>query len=677
MSQPKRIVRPPSQSFERRLAAILSADVAGYSRLMNADEVGTLHTLTACREVTDSLIQQHHGRIVSTAGDSILAEFASAVDAVQCAIEIQQVLKVKNADLPSEQKMEFRMGINVGDVMVEGEQIYGDGVNVAARLQALADVGGLFISGTVYDQIRNKLALHYEDLGEQEVKNIAEPVRVWRVRLNDAAATGEAGSPKSEVRSPESKKQRSPDEAKRNLGRTPLPGFRGARPERSRRAPSRLLLVFVLVLLLGGIVILLYPSLPPFIIHHSSFIVQEAQPPALPLPDKPSIVVLPFVNMSGDPGQEYFSDGITEVLTSNLSQISSLFIIARNSAFFYKGKGVKVQDISRELGVRYVLEGSVQKAGERVRIIAQLIDATTGGHLWSAQYDRPLTDIFALQDEIGRKIAVSLTLKLTDEDRGRLTREYTSNLDAYDSWLRGREYSNRFTKEANAQARQMYEKAIALDPQYALAYTWLGFTYYLEWVWQWSQDPQSLERAFALVQKALALDGSLPVAHVLLGYVSLWKNRQHELAIAEGERALVLDPNCAGCYQWLATVQNYIGRPEEGIKLVEKALRLDPRNQVNSLMLLGWSYELMERYEEAIATLKKAITLNPNFFVAHLTLISAYVHSGREEEARAEAAEVLRLNPKFSVGAWEQRAPFKDRVLLERGVTAWRKAGLK
>jgi adenylate cyclase len=397
----------------------------------------------------------------------------------------------------------------------------------------------------------------------------------------------------------------------------------------------------------------------------------------LSLPDKPSIVVLPFVNMSEDPKQEYFSDGITEDLTSDLSKISSLFVIARNSAFTYKGKAVKVQEVSKELGVQYVLEGSVRKVDNRVLISAQLIDATRGSHLWSERYERELKDIFVLQEEIRRKIVVSLAVKLTDEDRGRLTRAYTGNLDAYDSWLRGMEYYNRFTKEANVQARQMFEKAITLDPTYALAYAHLGATYYLEWVWQWSQDPQSLERAFALEQQALALDGSLPSAHVLLGYVSLWKNRQHDLAIAEGERALALDPNCAVCYSWLATVQNYIGRPEEAIKLAEKALRLDPRNQVNPLMLLGWSYFLARRYEEAIATLKRAITLNPNFLVAHLSLAGVYGELGQEEGARAKAADVLRLSPKFSLEAWGQRLPYKDPAVLERSLAAWRKAGLK
>jgi len=380
--------------------------------------------------------------------------------------------------------------------------------------------------------------------------------------------------------------------------------------------------------------------------------------------------------MSGDPGQEYFSDGITEDITSDLSKLSSFFVIAHNSAFTYKGKAVKVQEVSKELGVRYVLEGSVRKSDNRVLITAQLVDATKGYHLWSERYERELRDIFALQEEIGRKILVSLAVKLTEEDRGRLTREYTGNLDAYDAWLRGREYFLRATKEANVQARQMYEKAIALDPAYALAYADLGATYYLEWVWQWNQDPQSLEQAFALVQKALALDGSLPSAHVLLGYVSLWKNRQHDLAIAEGERALALDPNCAACYSWLATMQNYIGKPEEGIKLAEKALRLDPRNQVNPLMLLGVSYGLIGRYEEAIAVLKRAISLNPNFMVAHIALASVYGQSGQEEEARAEAAEVLRLNPKFSLEAWG-RLPYKDPAALERQLVALRKAGLQ
>jgi TolB-like protein/Flp pilus assembly protein TadD len=380
-------------------------------------------------------------------------------------------------------------------------------------------------------------------------------------------------------------------------------------------------LVSVSVLLLGGIVILLYPSLSPLITHHASRITQEARPP-LPLPNKPSIVVLPFVNLSGDSGQEYFSDGITEVLTSNLSQLSSLFIIARNSAFFYKGKGVKVQDISRELGVRYVVEGSVQRAGERVRIIAQLIDATTGGHLWSAQYDRPLRDIFALQDEIVQKIVTTLKLQLSLWEHGSLVRKHTNNLEAYDYYLRGLEYLLRYTKEANIQARQLYEKALALDPQYGEACEQLGWTYYLEWTWRWSADPQTLERAFALAQQAVALDDSLPGAHSLLSFVYARK-QQYDQALAEGERAIALDPNNADSYAFQAGTLNTAGRPEEAINMVEQAMRLNPHSTTYSFQL-GIAYRLTGRYAEAIARLKETISRSPNLLPAHVNLAVSY-----------------------------------------------------
>src|SRR5262245_47017451 len=455
--------RPTSANIERKLTTILSADVQGFSRLMGEDEEATLHTLHAYREVTDTLIQQHRGRIVGTAGDSILAEFASVVDAVRCAVEIQQQLKARNAELPEHRHMKFRIGINLGDVMVDGEQIYGDGVNIiAARLQALADAGGICISGTVHEQIKNKLGLRYEDLGEQRVKNIAEPVRVWRIRLE------ESESPKSEVRSPKLR----------------VVGI----------AHRKWMLVAVagLLLIAGTIVTVRYFAHPPVSPQSSSLTIQET--PALPLPDKPSIVVLPFNNMSGDPGQDYFSDGLTEVLTSDLSKISSLFVIARNSAFTYKGKAVKVQDVGREMGVRYVLEGSVLKADNQVRITAQLIDAITGGHLWSERYDRPLQHILTLQDEIVQKIMTTLKLQLTLEEQGVIVRKHTDNLEAYDAFLRGKEAFNRYTQEANVQARQLCDKAIALDPSYADAYALLGWTYWLEWELRWSADPQTLER---------------------------------------------------------------------------------------------------------------------------------------------------------------------------------------
>ncbi|HEV8712290.1 MAG TPA: adenylate/guanylate cyclase domain-containing protein [Candidatus Binatia bacterium] len=586
----------PTGNVERKLTAILSADVKGYSRLMGEDEVGTLRLLTAYREVTDALIQQHRGRIVGTADDSILAEFASAVDAVQCAMDIQQALKTRNADLPSERRMEFRIGINVGDVIVEGPQIYGDGVNIAARLEALAEGGGICLSGTVYDQVENKLSLGYEYLGEQSVKNIAKPVRVYRVVEPGAIAAAQV-----------------------------------------RRNETALL---------------------------------------LPLPDKPSVIVLPFVNLSNDPEQEYFSDGITEDITTDLSKISSLFVISRNSAFTYKGKAAKVRDISREMGVRYVLEGSIRKVGERVRISAQLIDATTDHHLWAEQYDRELQDLFALQDEIVQKIVTTLKLQLTLWEQGILVRKHTDNLEAYDCYLRGLEYFYRFTKEANPRARQMYEKAIELDPQYAQVYASLGWTYHLEWGLQWSLDSQTLERAFALAQKAITLDDSRPGAHTLLSQVYLQK-KQHDQAIAEGEQAIALDPNNADSYVMLAEVLNHAGRPEEAIGLVEKAMRLNPRYLVWYLHVLGRAYFLTRQYEEAIAALKGVTIRSPNYLVGHSILAATYSELDREAEARAEVAEALRVSPNFSLEIGRQRFPFKDSAVLERYLAGLRKAGLK
>jgi adenylate cyclase len=643
--------------MERKLAAILSADVAGYSRLMEEDEVGTIHTLNARRAVTDSCIHQHRGRIVGTAGDSILAEFASAVDAVQCAIEIQQELKARNADLPPERRMEFRIGINVGDVVVEGEQLYGDGVNVAARLQTLADVGGVFISGTVYDQVKTKLTLGYEWLGEQTVKNIVEPVRVWRVRLDEAGASGEAGSPKFEVQGPKSKVQ---GPKPRRVGTVYLP-----------RAAA--LAATGILLLVGIIVAVQYLSLRPPV-PSANIPPEQAQP--LPLPNKPSIAVLPFTNRSGDPEQESFSDGITEDLITDLSKLSSLVVISHYSTFIYKGKAVKVQEVSKELGVRYVLEGSVRKAGDRMLINAQLIDGNTGGNVWAERYERPLQDLFAVQEEVRRKIVVHLALKLTDEERVRLERAYTPHPEAYDSTLRGLGYIYRFTPEANAQARQLCERAIALDPTYGVAYSVLGWTYLTEWVLQWSQDRQTLERAFTLAQQAIALDDSLPPAHELLGMTYLWKDGQHEQALAEVKRALAHGPSWFSAYNVLGLALNFAGRPEETIANAEQALRLSPRSLLY-LPILAQAYALTGRYEEAIAAYQKILLLIPHYPNAHLGLAGIYSELGREEEARAEAAEVLRINPNFSLEAVKQRAPFKDPAVLERQLAAWRRGGLK
>jgi TolB-like protein/Flp pilus assembly protein TadD len=395
----------------------------------------------------------------------------------------------------------------------------------------------------------------------------------------------------------------------------------------------------------------------------------------LPLPDKPSIVVLPFTNLSGDPEQEYFNDGITEDLTSDLSRLSGLFVIARNSAFTYKGKAVKVQEVSRELGVHYVLEGSVRKGGDRLRITAQLIDATTGYQVWSEQYDRPLQGLFALQDEIAQKIVTTLKLQLTLAEQGIFTRKGTGNLAAYDAYLRGLENYLRRTQEANAQARQMCEKAVELDPQYAEAYTLLGRTYLREYFWGWNRTPQTLEQAFVLARKAISLDASLPMAHRLLAYVYLWQ-KQYDRAITEAEQALALDANDAEGYETLGEILSFAGRPQDTLGLAEKGLRLNPRQPVSLLWLMGRAYLLTRQYEEAIAVLKKTLLRNPNYFAAHLDLAVIYSELGREEEARAEVAEVLRVSPGLSLEMMRNR-PTKDPAVTERYVEGLRRAGLK
>lgn len=572
-----------SVGMERKLTAILSTDVAGYSRLMGDDEEATIRTLTAHRALISSLIQHYRGRVVDAPGDNLLAEFASVVDAVRCAVEIQQELKGRNAELPEQRRMEFRIGINLGDVVVEGERLYGDGVNIAARLKSLAIPGGICISGTVYDHVENKLALECEYQGEQVVKNITKPVRVYRVVMDDAE------NQKTKV-----KEQKAKVDSKVGIAhRSWVIGGIGS-----------------LVLIAGTVVTVRYFFLP---VPSTQSLAPSTQAQlALPLPDKPSLVVLPFVNMSKDPEQDYFSDGLTEVLTGDLSKISSLFVIARNSAFTYKGKAVNVQDIGKELGVRYVLEGSVQKANEQVRIVAQLIDTTTDSHLWSERYDRPLTDLFALQDEIVQKIVTTLKLQLTLDEKGYSVRKHTDSLEAYDAFLRGMEFYWRLTQKDNVQARKMFEKAIVLDPQYAEAYAGLGWTYALDWIWHWSADPQALERGSVLAQQALTLDDSLPLAYSLLSAVYA-QQQQYDRAIAEGERAIALGPNNADRYTSLAEVLNFAGRSEDAIKLMEQAMRLNPRYPSWYLLDLGWAYQQTGRYAEAIVALKEASNRDPNF----------------------------------------------------------------
>ena len=398
---------------------------------------------------------------------------------------------------------------------------------------------------------------------------------------------------------------------------------------------------------------------------------------ALPLPDKPSIAVLPFVNMSGDPGQEYFSDGITETLITDLSKLSGLFVIARNSTFTYKDRVVRVEEVGQELGVRYVMEGSLQRDGERVRINAQLVDAMTGRHLWAERYDRKVEDLFTLQDDIVQKIAHTLQLRITLKEQGALVRgRTTQSLEAYDSLLRGLHLFHRFTPAAIAEAKKMYERAIALDPEYAEAYALLGDVYWLEWIWEWNPASPALDRAFELEQNALALDDSLPVAHVIMGQVYLWK-KQHGKAIAEGRRAIALDPNRANSYVGLGQALIYAGRAEEALTLFQKALRLSPQCPVEyCLFEIGHAYLVLGRYEEAIEAMHTVRASNPDYLPANTVLLTGYGALGREEEAREAAREVLRINPQFSVKNWGRMLPYKDRTLVERSMANLRKAGL-
>jgi TolB-like protein len=467
-------------------------------------------------------------------------------------VEIQEEIRARNSELPEPRRMEFRSGLNLGDVIEDEGRIYGDGVNIAARVEGLAEGGGICLAENAYQQVKNKLSLGIEYLGEHEVKNISEPVPVYRLVMEPGAARRKI-------------KRRKPAQT----------GW--------KRAALASIGLLVLLVAAGAIrkrVLRLSP--PPFE-------PASAERLAFPLPEKPSIAVLPFLNMSGDPEQEYLSDGITEDLITDLSKISELFVIARNSVFTYKGRSVKIAQVSEELGVQYVLEGSVRKADDRVRITAQLVDASTGYHIWSERYDRNMKDVFDLQDEVTQKIVAALAIELTEDEQDRLTQRRTENLEAFDYFMRGSEYLNRFTEHENRQATQMFEKAIALDPRYAAAYTRLAMTHLHEWNFGWSRDPQSLQRAFELVQKATALDDSVPEAHRTLGRVYLWK-KQHETAIAEHEKAIALDPNDAHGYAGLGDLLIWAGRSEEGLVLVEKAMRLNPMYPVWYLLNLGRAY---------------------------------------------------------------------------------------
>ena len=477
-----------SERAERRLAAILAADMVGYSRLMGEDEAGTHARLKALRtELIDPTIAAHRGRVVKRTGDGTLIEFASVLDAVQCAVAAQRAIAAHNREIPAAQRLEFRVGINLGDIIVDEGDIFGDGVNVAARIEALAPPGGVCIADNVYQMVRNRLEVAFEDLGEQRVKNIALPVRVWR--WDDSAGTKAI----------------------------------------------------------------------------SDEIVRAALPSAW---DKPSIAVLPFDNLSSDPDQDYFSDGLSEDLITDLSQLSALFVASRHAVFQYKGRPAPPRQVANDLGVRYVLEGSVRRAANRVRINAQLIDATTGFHLWAQRYDRDFEGIFALQDEIVGAIVAALEVHLSPRERAGIERRYTDNLEAYDLFLQAREGFWRRTKEGAAQARTALERAIALDPKFPAAHSLFAEICRSEWWYGWRDEEDALDRALELARRGVALDDELPFAHMFLGWIHLWR-KEHEQAIAAAKRCLALDPNNAEGHVRLGHMLDMSGRPSEGMPLIE------------------------------------------------------------------------------------------------------------
>jgi adenylate cyclase len=592
--------------MERRLAALFSTDVQGYSRLMGDNEEATVQTLTAYRVLMTELIHQHRGRVVDSPGDNLLAEFASVVDAVQCAVAVQEALKGRNTELPPDRQMRFRIGINLGDVLVDGERIYGDGVNIAARMEGLAEGGGICLAGPAYDQVKNKLALEYVSLGEQVVKNIAEPVRAYRV-VGKAETTGQS-KPASHL-------------------------------TRASRRPVLVAIAMMLVLFVAGMIVWQVRQPPG----PAMEVVSDV--PVRTLTSGPAIAVLPFKNLSNNPEQAYFADGITDTIITDLSKLRNLFVIARNSTFIYKGKDVDVRQVSQELGVRYVLEGSVQRAGDQVRLNAQLIDATTGDHLWAERYDRSMHDIFAVQDALTRQIVTALDIELVEGEQARVWRKSTDNPKAYDYFLQGREHNLRLTKQDTARARELFEQALTLDPEFALAAAYLGLTYYLD-VAFWGVSPAvSWEQTRVWANRAVELEASVGLPYTLLAFYYWRYIKDFGQATAHAERAIALNPSGATVHAMAAVVLIWTGKAERGLELIQKAFQLNPFSPPWYFAPLGIAYFFLGQYEKAIEAFEECSRRLPDFLVPRFMLAAVYGEVGREAEAREQAREVLRINP--------------------------------
>ena len=610
---------------QRRLAAILAADVVGYSRLIREDEEGTLSAVgSAISEVFTDQIERHNGRVFKTMGDGLLAEFPSVVDAVRCAVDAQQAMKTRNQGRAADRMIEFRVGINLGDIIADGDDLHGDGVNVASRLESLAEPSGILISASSYEQVRDKLDLGFEDQGEQRIKNIDRSVRVYRVMVD--------GSRRSKRRSFS------------NYKSWQLGGL------------AALCLIFVLA---GGFGVwqAWSPTVEPASVDRLAF----------PLPDKPSIAVLPFNNISDDPSQEYFVDGMTEDLITDLSKISGLFVISRNSTFVFKGRPVDVKDISKQLGVRYVLEGSARRAGDQIRINAQLIDATTGGHIWAERFDETMSNVFTLQDKVTRRVVSELAVTLTVDDKQRLASSQTENVEAYEAFLRGWEHYRRNTPDDFVTARDYFQKAVDLDPKYGRAHAALALIHYRASKFRWSRKlgmGWNVARLRSGNYLQRAWENPTPLAHRVASEIYLDAKRTDD-ALEQANLALSLNSNDPESHAAIARSLIFLGRASEALGHVEKAMRLDVNFPAEYGYLRGLTYFGMERFGEAAIEFENAIKRNPENYRVKSVLAATYAYLKREKEAKDMLDEYFEVETKATHGGkWSEytfryRWPYK------------------
>jgi adenylate cyclase len=626
---------------KRKLSAVLSADVKGYSRLMGQDETGTVSRLKQYRELMTDLIRHYNGRVVDSPGDNLLSEFSSAVDAIECAVAIQKELGNRNAALPDEQKMAFRIGINLGDVIADGDRLYGDGINIAARIESLALPGGICISGTIFDQIKNKLQLGIEDLGKHRAKNIAEPLRVYRVKT-DAEASG----------------------------------VKYALKDNPRKWIFIIAVLAVMTVIAGFLFWSFYPR------HSDTERIENTtlEQSAFSLPDKPSIAVLPFENLSEESNQEYIADGLTENITAALSKISEMFVISRNSTAVYKNKPAKIQQVSKDLGVRYILAGSIQKSGDSLRITTQLIDSTTGYQLWAERYDRRMEDLFEMQDEITLKIIGALEVELTSGEQSSIA-QTTKNLAAWGYYIQGVSLFERFSRKHNQLAREYLEKAVEVDPNYAAAWTQLAWTHVIDAWFGYSKSPaESVRKAEALSKKAAALGGDRPDLYSLWSTIYL-NQGDYDKAIESGLKAVANGPNNALAHVLLAYVTLFAGKSNEAVASGERAVRLTPYCPDWYLSILGQAYRQAGRFDKAYAAFKKALDRSKknktNPMAALLGLIDVCEELGRSKEAKKYAHAVKKISPDFSFKYFHKVYPYKNPDHLEPILFNLRKAGLK